>query len=1061
MTQTSENAQQAAESAPPDWVNPQCLHRNRLPARARFAAYSSAGAAVTGGASVWEISLNGTWRFHYALTPIEAPSDFADVTCDDSAWAALPVPSHWQMHGYGAPHYTNVIYPFPVDPPNVPSENPTGSYRRSFHIPAAWSGQRQILRFDGVDSAFEVYVNGAYVGFSKGSRMPAEFDISDKVQLGENLLAVRVYQWSDGSYIEDQDMWWLSGIFRDVTLLCVPQTALWDLYVDPGLHDDLQGATLRVVATLASSLQKATPCQLEIALFDADGVALPEVQGKATITTSAELATAEIKVEVTAPRLWSAEEPHLYTLLITLRDEDGAVISVTPQKVGFRSVRIEGVKFLVNGVAIKLRGVNRHEFHPDMGRAVPRAAMLQDVLLMKQHNINTVRTSHYLPHPHFLDLCDAYGLYVIDETDLECHGMLVATPPFSLSDNPAWQPAYVNRVERMVERDKNHACIIMWSLGNESGFGRNFEAMAAWVRARNPAFLIHYEGDRSGKVSDVISQMYTNVDDVIDFGKGEGPVGKPTSWSAPVALADYVNKPFFLCEYAHAMGNGPGGLTEYWAAFRSYDRLLGGCVWEWMDHGIRTTTADGRGYFAYGGDFGEQPHDDNFVCDGLLFADRTPSPGLLEYKKLLEPVHVEVVALHAGVASLRILNRHDFVSLAHLQATWALAEDGRTIKAGVLALPDIAPGASATIELDCAVRAPQPGATYTVDLHFTLAQPQPWAAAGHEVAFAQLVLGVLAQPLPVVRPATPVTVRAEGAMLAIRTGDTEIVFDCARGVISHWRVAGRTLVHAGPRLTLWRALIDNEARGGAAVAEEWRKRYLHLAQHRLNNMSWQQVSDGEVHVRVETALAPPVLDAVLDCIYEYTIKAGGDVLLSVRGMPRGNWPAMLPRIGLEMTVPSTLDKVRWLGLGPGENYADSRAAARFGRWESTVDAMLTPYARPQENGNHMETRWVALQDDNDFGVMACGAPTINFSAHRFTTMDLDAARHPYELTAQPTITLHLDYAQNGLGSASCGPGVAAPYQLHAEPFAFSVTLRAVQAGIDEVAQLGREAIHDH
>ena len=1058
---TSPHGEQPGDTHRPDWENHRILHRNRLPARARFDAYPDEALIPAGAGSPWALSLNGSWRFHYAPTPAEAPQDYAAETCDDGAWDRLSVPSNWQLHGYGRPHYTNVRYPFVIDPPHVPTENPTGSYRRRFDVPETWSGRRLILRFDGVDSAFEVHLNGRYAGFSKGSRIPAEFDVTEHIRPGENLLAVRVYQWSDGSYLEDQDMWWLSGIFRDVTLLAEPPVALWDLRVDPGLHADLGAATLHVRATLRSISDRAGTYRFDMRLLGADERPVPGSEAHASVVVgTSEAVTADLGCEIGAPRLWSADDPQLYTLLLTLRDEGGEVIWVVPQKVGFRRVDIKGAQLLVNGKAVKLRGVNRHEHHPDLGRAVPRETMLEDVLLMKRHNINTVRTSHYPPHPHFLDLCDAYGLYVIDEADLECHGLMYARQPYFLSDDPEWQAAYVDRMERMVERDKNHACVIMWSLGNESGFGANHEAMAAWCRERDPARPIHYEGDQHGKVSDVISQMYTAVADVIDFGEGQDDAGAGLGRRERIRLEEYRDKPFFLCEYAHAMGNGPGGLAEYWDAFWRYDRLIGGCVWEWIDHGIRTTT-DGCTYFAYGGDFGDEPNDDNFVCDGLLFPDRTPSPGLIEYQKVLEPVHVEALNLEPGASTLRLHNRYDFLTLDHLQASWQVTEDGAVVAAGDVAVPQTRPGVSATVEVRYTPPLSPPGAVYHLTLRFTLVHATAWAEAGHEVAFAQFELPVDALPAPAfpLVGLASLNCRHEGTLLHIHSGDAEISFDTVRGVIDRWSFAGHPLLIAGPRLSLWRAAIDNEARGsGERVLQDWHRHFLHRVEHRLDDFDWERLGDGALRVTARSCVAPPAYDAAFDCCYTYTFGGSGDMLLEVQGTPRGEWPATLPRIGLEMTLPGALDRILWLGRGPHESYADTKQAARFGLWRASVDQLFTPYVRPQENGNHTDTHWVALRDARGAGLLVAGDPTLDFSAHRFTTEDLDQARHTYDLVPRPTITLHLDYQQNGVGSGSCGPGVLPPYQLHAVPFVFRVRLRPLVPGGANPEERGRRAL---
>jgi beta-galactosidase/evolved beta-galactosidase subunit alpha len=521
-------------------------------------------------------------------------------------------------------------------------------------------------------------------------------------------------------------------------------------------------------------------------------------------------------------------------------------------------------------------------------------------------------------------------------------------------------------------------------------------------------------------------------------------------------------QPFVMCEYGHAMGNGPGALTDYWDAFWSYDRLIGGCVWEWLDHGIRTTAPNGQAYFAYGGDFGEVPHDGNFVCDGLLFPDRTPSPGLIEYKKVIEPVRVEAIELGPETARLRVHNRYDFVGLGHLRAAWELTEDGAVIKSGELVVPEIAPGASAEVELHHDAPKPTPGALYHLTLHFTLARALPWAGAGHEVAFAQFELPAAAPAPTKARRRMPALLARETAgEVSIRGGATELSFDTRRGTIAGWSHAGQPLMLEGPRLSLWRAAIDNEARGGGArVAKEWRERFVHAAQHRVDDFAWEQVDESTVRVVIRATVAPPVYRAAYDCEYSYTCYGGGDILLEVRGTPRGEWPETIPRIGLELALPGALDRVAWLGRGPGESYPDSHEAARFGLWRATVDELLTPYVRPQENGNRSDTRWVALRDGRGAGLMAAGDPALNFSAHRYSTADLDRAEHTFELTPRPAITLHLDYRQNGLGTGSCGPGVMPHYQLHAEPFAMRVWLRPLGPGGAQPQELGRQAFPD-
>lgn len=1028
-----------------DWETLACLQKQRLAPRASFISYAEHTAALTcerGNSSFFKL-LNGIWKFSYSQSPQEAPERFYEDTFDVAHWDDLAVPSNWQMHGYGHPHYTNVVYPFPVDPPHVPTENPTGCYRRTFFVPAEWMQQYVTLRFEGVDSAFHAWINGQAVGYSQGSRLPSEFAISPYLQPGTNSIAVRVYQWSDGSYLEDQDQWWLSGIFRDVYLLARPQVHLADFSVETQFAADNLNATLAVHAAIAntSTLHVCTG-KVTLALLDASEqpVLLKEMESTFTVGAG-EQTELDVQARVQAPRRWSAEDPYLYRLVLSIYDHDGHLLEVIPARVGFRTIVLQDGLFLVNGAPIKLKGVNRHEHHPDVGRAIPYAAMVQDVRLLKQHNINTVRTSHYPNDPRFLDLCDEYGLYVIDEADLECHGFFAlhhrnktdaledvsGTPAQWTSDNSAWQAAYVERAARMVERDKNHACVLMWSLGNEAFFGCNHEAMAAWIRAHDHSRLIHYEGDAAAKVADVFSTMYTSVADLVQLGQRTD-----------------LAKPHVLCEYAHAMGNGPGGLTEYWDAIYRYPRLQGGCVWEWCDHGIRQRTADGQEYFAYGGDFGDEPNDGNFVIDGLVSADRVPSPGLLEYKKVIEPVNVEALDVTRGV--LRIQNRYDFSTLNHLACAWSLAREGIVVQQGVLSLPEIPAQEARTVHIPFTLPANSAGWDYWLNLDFTLAVDTRWAQCGHNVATAQFL--VIARSSEQVYDAVPSSSKLhyyiEDTSLCIQGPEMEVRFDTVRGMLTSWLYEGQQLIEAGPRLTFWRATTDND-RGGfsrKSVANEWKSWGLHQLQYRIERVTWEIFATGNaLTIQVVARIAPPVRNWGIMCTYTYTVYSSGDIVMQVEGVPAAGGPRTLPRIGLELRLPQQFEHVTWYGRGPGESYSDTKQANRVGLYTKTVDDLYTPYTFPQENGNRSEVRWVSVADLRGTGLRAVGMPELNFSLHRYPVEQFEKARHTPDLHAVGPLIWHLDYRQQGIGSASCGPALPSQYELRPEPFQFALCLR--------------------
>ncbi|MFF1449984.1 glycoside hydrolase family 2 TIM barrel-domain containing protein [Streptomyces sp. NPDC058274] len=931
-----------------------------LPPRAAFAS------------DAWALSLNGSWRFLLSASIAAAPDGIDSDDFDDHGWDTIPVPSHWQLQGHGRPAYTNARYPFPVHPPEVPSDNPTGDYRLTFDLPADRPDAPTVLRFDGIDSCARIWLNGHELGVTKGSRLPSEFDVGALLRPRDNVLAVRVHQWSAGSYLEDQDMWWLSGIFRSVTLLTRPAGGVADYTVHAGYDHRTGRGTLSVSAS-------GPDVRISVPELGVRGLPAGE---------SAELDGIEP---------WSAESPRLYA---------GEVYTATervPVRIGFRTVTIEDGQLRVNGRRILFRGVNRHEHHPEFGRALPREFAVADIQLMKRHNINAVRTSHYPPDPAFLELCDLYGLWVIDECDLETHGFGTLDWAGNPSDDPQWADACLDRMRRMVERDKNHPSIVLWSLGNEAHTGRNLAAMAEWTHDRDPSRPVHYEGDFECEYVDVFSRMYADHDEVDRIGRrvdDDNPRRREL--------------PFLLCEFAHAMGNGPGGLLEYRELFERHPRCQGGFIWEWLDHGIAQRDEHGREFFAYGGDFGEPLHDGNFVIDGVVHPDRTPSPALVEFAKVFEPVRIS-----AGSGGIRIANHYDTVPLDGLGFSWVLEEEGVARAEGPLDVGPVPPGHSVDVPLPAL---PPTTAESLLTVRAVLATGTRWAAAGHVVAWGQVPI------TPAPEPAAP----ARGARATTSAGLLRLgpgAFDPATGRLTS---LGAHPVD-GPRLDLWRAPTDNDRGPDRPEEQQWRAAGLHRLQHRVAGVD---VREDELVVR--TRVAPPALGFGMLAAYHWTADAGR-LRLRVEVEPDGTWPCTLPRLGLRMALPGAFGTAEWFGAGAGEAYSDSRQAARIGRFVRTVDALQTPYVYPQENGNRTDVRSLLLTSGGGAGIRVDGEPVFDFTARRWTTEELDAATHTTDLTPGELVHLNLDFAQHGLGSASCGPGVLPPYRLQARKASLTLT----------------------
>ena len=999
------------------WENHQIDGINRMPARAHFLTFPSKEKALLNNNRYTHAfkNLNGVWKFMFLDAPEYSPEGFFNSDFDVTKMDDITVPGNWQLQGYGKMHYSDLWYNFPINPPYVPTENPIGIYKRTFFVEESYRDKKIIIRFCGVDSAYHLWINGKEVGYSKVARNESEFDITDLIRVGEeNDVTVRVYQWSDGTYLEDQDMWWESGIFRDVELIGVPKDGINDYKVIADLDDEYKNGIFKVEAFLRTTKEVNVTFELvdagENTVFTKTVVAK---EGKACID--------EVIADVNH---WTAETPYLYKLFMTVED-DGQIVEVIPQNVGFRNIRLNGETFLVNGVAIKFKGVNRHDYSPQNGRVVSREEIEKDIILMKQFNINAIRTSHY-PNSYYLyDLCDEYGMYLIAETDLECHGFELTGDYKWITDDPSWELAYVSRMTRMIERDKNHPAIIFWSLGNESAFGCNFRKMTDVAHEMDPTRLVHYEGDFDVESADVYSTMYTWI---------ENP-------KKPYLMKDIIEKskkPHIHCEYCHAMGNGPGNLKDYQDLVYAHDKLQGGFVWEWFDHGIESFTESGEKYYRYGGDFGDDPSNKDFCIDGLIMPDRTPSPGLYEYKKVIEPITTTAVDIQKGIINL--LSRYDFANLDRFNLVYKVMEDDVILQTGFMAVPSIEARANKDITLpyDLSAIKVKPGAHYYVNISYQLREDTSYASSGHELATAQFELPLYKEGI-VVRPEGILNVEKEHTTLHVKGANFSLDFNLVNGNLMNIVRDGMQVLSKGPRLTLWRAPISNDME----IIDKLKKVYfLHLEHEVVMNIDYHM--EGNIlKVEVDTINSTTNSAWHFKTKYVYTVCPSGDILIDVEGTPSGRVdlaPDMLPRIGVSMHLDKSMEHVRYFGMGPGENYADSKEAAQMGLYANTVDGLFTNYVIPQENGNHMGCKWVSMTNDRGMGLLASTEGDFNFSASWYEDKDLDDAKHTCDLVKRDYIVFNVDYKQNALGTNSCGQWQLDKYRAKFEDFKLSFRL---------------------
>lgn len=1045
-----------------DWENHHVLQINCEPVRAAFTPFH----VQKGDCS---ICLDGTWKFRWTPVPDERIVEFYQTDFNDKDWVGFPVPANWEVNGYGTPIYVSAGYPFKIDPPRVMGEpkvdyttykerNPVGQYRRSFQLPAGWEARGQtFLRFEGVMSAFYVWINGERVGYSQGSMEPSEFNITNYLHAGENQIALEVYRYSDGSYLEDQDFWRFGGIHRSIHLLHTPDIRIRDYavrtlpvstdYQDFILQIDPQFSVYRGMTGKGTTLQGVLKdaSGREIATLKGDVEDILDLEHKAGRMNEwypqrGPRKLGRMSATIKSPKRWTAETPYLYKLHLALLTAEGEVIQQVEQSVGFRSVEIRNGQLLVNGASVRFRGVNRHEHDPRTARVMSEERMLQDILLMKQANINAVRTSHYPNVSRWYELCDSLGLYVMDEADIEEHGLRG-----TLASTPDWHAAFLDRAVRMAERDKNHPSIVMWSMGNESGYGPNFAAISAWLHDFDPTRPVHYEGAQGAggepdpKTVDVISRFYTRVkQEYLNPGIAEGEDkerAENARWERLLEIAERTNdnRPVMTSEYAHSMGNALGNFKEYWDEIYSNPRMLGGFIWDWVDQGIYKTLPDGRIMVAYGGDFGDKPNLKAFCFNGLLMSDRETTPKYWEVKKVYSPVELRVES-----GELRVTNRNHHTDLSQYRCLWTLSIDGKQKDQGEITLPEVAPGESETIPLPVSIAGKKASAKATSDLRLTISfilkRDALWAKAGHEVAWEQFCIQEGALLSSKLENRGRLKVRADEEHLSISGSGFSIQWEKnATGSLTSLTYHGKEmLAHPAdfplqPVTQAFRAPTDNDKSFGNWLAKDWSLHQMDNPRISLDSFKHEVREDGAVIVRVQTRNR--YKEGMIVTKFLYTILSDGTIDLKTTFQPQGILPE-LPRLGIAFCLSSDYNTFIWQGRGPQDNYPDRKTSAAVGLWKGSVADQYVHYPRPQDSGNKEEVCRLMLTDRHGKGIRVDAVEDVfSASALHYTAQDLYKETHDCNLKPRPEVILSLDAAVLGLGNSSCGPGVLKKYAI--------------------------------
>jgi beta-galactosidase len=1037
-----------ASGEPAEWENPRIFSVNAEVPHATFVPYADEASAVKNDkkASPFYQTLNGIWKLRWVSKPADVPPNFYAPGYDTTGWNDIPVPANLEFQGYGIPIYVNDSYEWVKpnarpDPPHIPHDfNPTACYKRSFTLPAGWKNMEVFVQFGAVKSAFYVWVNGRTVGYSEDSKTPAEWDITPYLQGGQNSIALQVLRWSDGSYLECQDFFRLSGIERDVCLYAAPKVRLRDFWAIGDLDEHYKDGRLTVIADLKNKMPglRAGVFAVGMTLLDAAGKTIGS-ESKSVDMNRKDSAAIKFESTVSLPKKWTAETPDLYSLVLALKDKSGTILETAGSKIGFRKVEIRSGLLLVNGERILLKGVNRHEHDPYTAHVISDESMIKDIQLMKQFNINAVRTCHYPNDPRWYELCDQYGLYLIDEANIESHGMGYGDR--SLAKNPDWGPAHLDRTIRMVERDKNHPSVIIWSLGNEAGDGINFEATSAWIHGRDKTRPVHYERAERRPHTDIVCPMYARIEDLEAYA-----LKKQT-------------RPLIMCEYAHAMGNSTGNLQDYWDVIEKYDQLQGAFIWDWVDQGFAKKNEKGDLFWAYGGDYGPPgtPSDLNFCCNGLVGPDRTPHPGLWEVKKVYQYVKIRQALTRDGQRAIEIANKYNFINISKFDIHWEYLADGSLpVAKGTIDHPDIPPGSTQFFPLNIPAFERKPEVEYFLNVYVSTAGDEPLVPRGHIVASEQFKDPLIVSGTKTKADDAPALKLSQNENAAVIDGkDFSVTFDKKSGIMISFKTAGTELFKRGPEPNFWRAPTDNDfGNRMPARTAVWRK----AGDNRtLDKFDIQQSGAAIVEAVADFTLK----DVSAKYQVRYRIFGTGDVDIEVRLSPAGRNIPEIPRLGLKMALPAEFGNVQWFGRGPQENYIDRKTAAFVGFYKSTVAETIIPYVSIQEYGNRTDVRWMALSNRDGVGLLAVGQPQLDFSALPYTSEDLTqdsrGEKHPADIAQRDFVTLNLDYGQMGVGGDdSWGAQTHAQYRISMKEYVYRLRLRPI-AKNDDFSALSKVA----